>query len=66
MRRIAILFPIALMLITGGCADPMEQRSTEEVEGQFQRGVTGQGTLGPIDRPSGDPAAEHGVPQTHP
>ena len=62
----AILFLIALMLITGGCADSMEQRSTEEVEGQFQRGVTGQGTLGPIDRPSGDPAAEHGVPQTHP
>ena len=62
----AILFLIALTLTTGGCADPMEQRSTEEVGGQFQRGVTGQGTLGPIDRPSGDPAAEHGVPQTHP
>ena len=62
----SILFVIAWMLITGGCADPIEQRSTEEVEGQFQRGVTGQGTLGPIERPSGDPAAEHGVPQTHP
>ena len=65
MRRMAILFLIALTLITGGCADPMEQRSTEEVGGQFQRGVTGQGTLGPIDRPPGDPAAEHSVPQTH-
>ena len=66
MKRMAILFLIALTLITGGCADPMEQRSTEEVGGQFQRGVTGQGTLGPIERPSTDPAAEHGVPQTHP
>ena len=61
----AILFLIALTLIAG-CADPMEQRSTEEVGGQFQRGVTGQGTLGPLERSSTDPAAEHGVPQTHP
>jgi len=50
----------------GGCADPLEQRSTEEVGGQLQRGVTGQGTIGPIDRPEDDPAGEHGVPQTHP
>jgi hypothetical protein len=28
--------------------------------------VTGQGTLGPLERSPGDPAAEHGVPQTHP
>ena len=66
MRRMAILFLIAWMLIVGGCADPLEQRSTEEVGGQFQRGVTGQGTIGPIERSSTDPAAEHGVPQTHP
>ena len=50
----------------GGCADPLEQRSTEEVGGQLQRGVTGQGQLGPEQREPGDPAAEHGVPQTHP
>jgi len=61
----AILFLIALTLITGGCADPMEQRSTEEVQGQLQRGVTGQGTLGPIERSYNDPASEHSVPQTH-
>jgi hypothetical protein len=62
----SILFVIAWMLIVGGCADPIEQRSTEEVEGQLQRGVTGQGTIGPIERPLGDPASEHSVPQTHP
>lgn len=62
----SILFVIASTLIVGGCADPLERRTTGEVQGQFERGVTGQGTLGPIERPSGDPAAEHGVPETHP
>jgi hypothetical protein len=28
--------------------------------------VTGQGTLGPIERPPDDPAGQHSVPQTHP
>jgi hypothetical protein len=32
----------------------------------LQRGVTGQGTVGPEEHSSDDPAAEHGVPQTHP
>jgi hypothetical protein len=36
------------------------------VQGQLERGVTGQGTLGPLERSPGDPAAEHSVPQTHP
>ncbi len=65
MKRTSILLIIA-WLVAGGCADPLEQRSTEEVQGQFERGVTGQGTLGPIDRPPEDPAGQHSVPQTHP
>jgi hypothetical protein len=32
----------------------------------LERGVTGQGTVGPIEREANDPANEHGVPQTHP
>jgi hypothetical protein len=36
------------------------------VGNQLERGATGQGTVGPLDRPSDDPAGEHGVPQTHP
>ncbi len=64
MRPLSIM--CALALIAGGCADPLEQRSTQEVGGQLERGVTGQGTIGPLDRPSNDPASEHGVPQTHP
>ena len=65
MKRMSILLVIACAAV-GGCADPLEQRSTQEVQGQLQRGVTGQGTLGPLERSPGDPAAEHSVPQTHP
>jgi hypothetical protein len=65
MKRVSLLLVIA-WAIAGGCADPLEQRTSQEIEGQFERGVTGGGTLGPIDRPSNDPAAEHSVPQTHP
>ena len=54
------------MLMAGGCADPIEQRSGTEVQSQLQRGVTGQGQIGPEQREPGDPAAEHAVPQTHP
>ena len=60
-----ILFVIACLAVAG-CADPLEQRSTEEVQGQLERGVTGQGTLGPLERSPDDPAAEHSVPQSHP
>ena len=65
MKPLSILFVIACFAVAG-CADPLEQRSTEEVQGQLERGVTGQGTLGPLERSPDDPAAEHSVPQTHP
>ena len=65
MKPISILLVIAC-LGAGGCADPLEQRSTEELQGQLQRGVTGQGSLGPIERPENDPAGQHSIPQTHP
>jgi hypothetical protein len=54
------------LLALSGCADPLEQRSGQEVQEQFGRGITGQGTLGPMERAPDDPAAEHSVPQTHP
>lgn len=65
MRPPLLLFAIALLALSG-CADPIEQRSGQEVQEQFGRGITGQGSLGPIERGADDPAAEHGVPQTHP
>ncbi len=43
----SILSLIACALITGGCADPLEQRSTEEVGSQIKRGISGQGQLVP-------------------
>lgn len=66
MRPLSILITIGCMLMAGGCADPLEQRSGTEVQSQLQRGVTGQGQIGPEQREPGDPATEHAVPQTHP
>ncbi|HEY2568619.1 MAG TPA: hypothetical protein VGI25_04805 [Candidatus Udaeobacter sp.] len=65
MKPLSILLVIACLVLSS-CADPLEQRTTEEVEGQLQRGVTGQGTIGPLERSPGDPTAEHSVPGTHP
>jgi hypothetical protein len=66
MRPLSILFAIGCMLIAGGCADPLEQQSGQEVQSRLQRGLTGQGEIVPEQREPGDPAGEHGVPQTHP
>jgi len=65
MRPLSIPIALAVLLLSA-CADPLEQRSTQEVQEQLERGVTGQGTLGPLERSADDPAAQHGVPQTHP
>jgi hypothetical protein len=65
MRPLLIALAIAWLALSG-CADPLEQRSAQEVQQQFERGVTGQGTIGPLERGPDDPAAEHSVPQTHP
>jgi hypothetical protein len=65
MKPVSIALAIALLALSG-CADPIEQRSGQEVEEQLGRGVTGQGTLGPIERAPDDPAAAHSVPETHP
>jgi len=64
MKPLSII--CACALFAGGCADPLEQRSPDEVGSQLQRGVTGQGTIGPQERPENDPAGEHAIPQTHP
>jgi hypothetical protein len=40
-----------------GCADPLEQRSTEEVGEQLERGISGQGKLIPHDSLSNPVAA---------
>jgi len=65
MKPPSILLAI-VWLIAGGCADPLEQRTTQEVQQQLERGLTGQGTLGPLEQSPNDPAGEHSIPQTHP
>ena len=65
MKPLAIPLVI-IWLILGGCADPLERRTTQEVQEQLKRGVTGQGTLGPLERSPDDPAGQHSIPQTHP
>jgi hypothetical protein len=66
MKRVSILLAMAMAALLGSCADPLEKRSTDEVGAQLQRGVTGQGQIGPINREEDDTANEHAVPQTHP
>ena len=65
MKPLSIPLAIALLALSG-CADPLEQRSGQEVQEQFGRGITGQGTIGPMEREPDDPAGAHSVPQTHP
>ncbi len=43
-----------LILAFGGCADPLEKPIGQEAQEHFQRGISGQGELGNIDR-SDDP-----------
>jgi hypothetical protein len=50
---VAFLVVCAAFLL-GGCADPLEQATVQEVPAKLQRGITGNGTLGPVDR-SDDP-----------
>jgi hypothetical protein len=66
MKALSLLLAIAFGVIATGCADPLEQRSAQDVQTQLERGVTGQGRLGPINRPPNDQVNEHSVPQTHP
>jgi hypothetical protein len=66
MKPRSIVLAIAWMLAALGCADPLEQRKGSEVQDQIGRGIRGEGQIGPIEREPGDPAGEHGIPQTHP
>jgi hypothetical protein len=58
MKAWSIVALLALLFLGAGCADPLEERTTDEVGNQLQRGITGQGKLGEIQRPPGDPASQ--------
>jgi hypothetical protein len=61
LKAFAIVFFLGTAIFLEGCADPLERPMVEEVPAKFQRGITGNGTLGPIDR-SNDPSFR----ETHP
>ena len=58
MKALSTVLLLALLFLAAGCADPLEERTSNEVGAQLQRGVTGQGRLGEIQRPPGDPASQ--------
>jgi len=61
LKAFSIAFSIASAILLGGCADPLEKPVVQEAQEKFQRGVTGNGTLGPVDR-SDDPT----IKEMHP
>ena len=61
MKAFSIAFFIASAIFIAGCADPLEKPVVQEVPEKFQRGITGQGTLGPMDRTD-----DQYIKQTHP
>ena len=65
MKPISILFGTVCALILGGCADPLEQTTVQDVQEHFQRGVSGQGHLTPNDSPN-DPLGRPSASETPP
>jgi hypothetical protein len=69
MKPISILFATVWALILGGCADPLEQTTVQDVQEHFQRGVSGQGHLVPNDSENnqlGRPSASETPPEYPP
>ena len=65
MKRWLSLIVLASATLAAGCADPLEQRTTEEVGSQLKRGISGQGRLIPSEstnNPTGVPAAAQTPP----
>jgi hypothetical protein len=50
LKAFSIAFLIANAILLAGCADPLEKPVMQEAGEKFQRGITGNGTLGPMDR----------------
>ena len=61
LKAFSIAFFLASAILIGGCADPLEKPVVQEAQEKFQRGVTGNGTIGPVDR-SDDPT----IKEMHP
>ena len=64
LKALSAAVCIASAILAAGCADPLEKPITQEAGEKFQRGITGHGTLGPIDR-SNNPDAKPLEPDSH-
>jgi hypothetical protein len=51
LKALSAAFCIGSAMLAAGCADPLEKPVTQEASEKFQRGITGHGELGPMDRP---------------
>jgi len=65
LKALSAAFCIASAILAAGCADPLEKPMAQEAGEKFKRGITGHGTLGPIDR-SDDRNIPAPEPDTHP
>jgi hypothetical protein len=55
LKALSVAFlVVSAAFFFGGCADPLEKGTVREVPEKFERGITGNGTLGPRDT-SDDP-----------
>ena len=54
LKALSAAFCIASAILAAGCADPLEKPITQEAGEKFKRGITGGGTLVPID-PTNNP-----------
>jgi hypothetical protein len=49
LKALSAAFCIASAILAAGCADPLEKPIGQEAGEKFKRGITGGGTLVPID-----------------
>lgn len=49
LKALFVALCIASAVLAHGCADPLEKPITQEASEKFQRGITGHGTLVPVE-----------------
>ena len=64
LKALSAAVCIASAILATGCADPLEKPLTEEAGEKFKRGITGNGTLGPMD-PLREPNPRTAAPDPH-
>ena len=49
LKALSVVLCIVSAMLAHGCADPLEKPITQEAAEKFQRGITGHGTLVPVE-----------------